>query len=136
MIEHAPGIDSYLKLDAPYGSTVIDVFVMGSWRYAAHNLDGIPEVKPLIVMLTRDADGLLSVMFTPGVTGFEQYNFDESFVRDTLNVAAETDKKSMFGGYESAYWSLCHGTVDRWDRLEVLVKSMHEMVLHFRRYLD
>lgn len=136
MIEYAPGIDSYLNLDTPYGSEVVAVFVMGSWRHAAHNLDGIPEVKPLVAVLTRDVDGALSVMFTPGVTGFETYIFDESFVRDTLAVKAETDKKSMFGGNESAYWSLCHGTVGRWDRLEVLVRSMHEMVRYFRRHLD
>ena len=134
--ENMVGIDSYLKLDAPYGSTVVDVFVMGSWRYAAHNLDGIPEVKPLIAMLTRDTDGALSVMFTPGVTGYEQYNFDERFVRDTLAVKAETDKKSVFGGYELAYWSLCRGTKGRWDRLDVLVRSMHEMVRYFRHHLD
>lgn len=128
-------------LRLPGGAYVIDAFIMVARRQhpPAISISG-PETEELgtrtdevvtVAALVKRQDGELVVLFHPGVTGHERYNYNDTFIDKVEQTPEKTDEDNIFGGKKSATWDLCAGTPGRWDRLYVYVCDIKAMVEHF-----
>ena len=129
-------------LQPPNGADVVDILVMMGRRQTmpmkadttgdtAWALGDSTKEAMTVAALVKRSDGQLVVLFHPGVTGHERYNYNDAFIDLVEQTPEKTNEDSMFGGKKSATWDLCAGTRGRWDRLYVYVCDIKAMVSHF-----